>query len=721
MNEALSREEELFDAARRIADASQRQSFLNSACDGDDALRVRIEKLLAASPQADHLFQTCISAVRLAPDESEVAATNAPLAEGEIPGNWIGPYRIAAKMGEGGCGEVYLAEQQQPVRRRVALKIIKLGMDTRAVIARFNAERQALAMMDHPGIAKVFDAGATSAGRPYFVMELVSGLKITEFCDKAKLDLRGRLDLFTQVCHAIQHAHQKGVVHRDIKPSNILVAWQDGRPCPKVIDFGIAKATEDRLSDHTVLTAQSQLMGTPAYMSPEQADMSGLDIDTRSDVYSLGALLYELLTGRTPFDPKELTQSGMQELRRTICEKDPPCPSALLASLGGEDLAAVARARRMEPHKLVALIRGDLDCIAMKALEKDRGRRFQTANGLGADIQRFLDNEPISARPPSRVYQFGKLARRNRALFLGVAAVAAALIAGLAASMWLLRQETQARRRAVEAEQREASLRRDAEAREKITQALMLLNEEKFGEAETIIDALGAASVRPEAAGPLRLLGEWHALNGRLDLAAQKFEPLIQIDQAEGWDRATLDFLQAGVTFVQAGDLAAYGRFVQTGLKRFAGTTNLVVAERLLKISLLIPPGADTLRTLEPWAATAAQPMDGFDDREFRAAWRSVSLALFEYRRGHYAAALEWCRECILSTQYNAPRAATAQVIEALCLRRLGRNDEARQQLNLGRLAIERDIATPEPGTALGGFWFDWFFARVLLREAESS
>ena len=236
MNEALSREEELFDAARRIADASQRQSFLNSACDGDDALRVRIEKLLAASPQADHLFQTCISAVRLAPDESEVAATNAPLAEGEIPGNWIGPYRIAAKMGEGGCGEVYLAEQQQPVRRRVALKIIKLGMDTRAVIARFNAERQALAMMDHPGIAKVFDAGATSAGRPYFVMELVSGLKITEFCDKAKLDLRGRLDLFTQVCHAIQHAHQKGVVHRDIKPSNIIVT-AEGKA--KLVDMGL--------------------------------------------------------------------------------------------------------------------------------------------------------------------------------------------------------------------------------------------------------------------------------------------------------------------------------------------------------------------------------------------------------------------------------------------------------------------------------------------------
>src|SRR5689334_6660478 len=349
----------------------------------------------------------------------------------------IGRYKILQKLGEGGCGVVYMAEQTDPVRRRVALKVIKLGMDTRHVIARFEAERQALALMDHPNIAKVLDAGATETGRPYFVMELVKGIRTTDYCDQNHLSTAERLGLFTQVCHAIQHAHQKGIIHRDIKPSNILVTLHDGVPVPKVIDFGIAKATEHPLTEKTVFTAFGLFMGTPAYMSPEQAELSGLDIDTRSDIYALGVLLYELLTGRTPFDAKELLQAGLDEMRRRIREDEPMRPSTRLSTMLDADLTQVAQQRRSEPAKLTRFIRGDLDWIVMKCLEKDRARRYETANGLAMDLRRHLNNEPVVARPPSAAYRFQKLVRRNKLAVAAVSAVAVALLLGLGLSTWL--------------------------------------------------------------------------------------------------------------------------------------------------------------------------------------------------------------------------------------------------------------------------------------------
>jgi serine/threonine protein kinase/WD40 repeat protein len=391
------------------------------------------------------------------------AAAFSELASDLNPGGRIGRYKLLQKLGEGGCGVVFMAEQEQPVKRRVALKVIKLGMDTRQVVARFEAERQALAMMDHPNIARVLDAGATESGRPYFVMELVRGVRITDFCDQNKAGARERLELFIQVCGAIQHAHQKGIIHRDIKPSNILVTLHDGLAAPKVIDFGIAKATQQQLTEKTLFTEIQQFIGTPAYMSPEQAELSGLDIDTRSDIYSLGVLLYELLTGRTPFDPKALAEAGLDEVRRRIREDEPARPSTRLSTLAGAEQTEIATRRRSGAPELIGLLRGDLDWIVMRCLEKNRSRRYETASDLAQDIKRFLANEPISARPPSTAYRLQKFARRHKAAIASAFAISFFLSAGLAASTISFIKERKARARAESAEQAQTSLRQQAE------------------------------------------------------------------------------------------------------------------------------------------------------------------------------------------------------------------------------------------------------------------
>jgi eukaryotic-like serine/threonine-protein kinase len=420
-------EREIFTAARGIAGAAARVAFLDGACGGDSAVRGRIEALLGAADAEDSFLKL---------DDTAGIDSAARL---EQAGDLIGPYKLLEQIGEGGFGTVFMAEQTQPVRRVVALKLIKPGMDSRQVIARFEAERQALAIMDHPNIARVFDAGTTASGRPYFVMELVKGIPITTFCDHQRLGLAQRLELFLAVCAAIQHAHNKGVIHRDIKPGNVLVALYDDRPVPKVIDFGVAKATGQQLTERTLHTGFGAVVGSIEYMSPEQASFNQLDVDTRSDVYSLGVLLYELLAGSPPLPAAELKRGGLLESLRMIRENEPPCPSRRLST--AEGLPGLAASRAIEPARLTSQVRGELDWIAMKALEKDRNRRYETASGLGEEIGRFLRGEAVLAAPPGAWYRLRKLARQHRrGLALAVVALCVAGMAGFG-TWWMMRQE----------------------------------------------------------------------------------------------------------------------------------------------------------------------------------------------------------------------------------------------------------------------------------------
>jgi serine/threonine protein kinase len=414
MNEAT-----IFAAALEKGTDEERAAFLADACRGDERLRRRVEALLRAHAEADDVLDP---------------QTGGYHPVSEASGTLIGRYKLVERVGEGGMGEVWMAQQHEPVKRLVAIKLVKSGMDSRSVLARFEAERQALALMDHPNIAKVFDAGATPDGRPFFVMELVKGVRITRYCDEQRLTPRQRLELFVPVCQAVQHAHQKGVVHRDLKPSNVLVALYDDKPVPKVIDFGVAKAAGQQLTEKTLHTGFGAVVGTVEYMSPEQAGFNQLDVDTRSDIYSLGVLLYELLTGTPPFSRTELEKAGMLEMLRVIREQEPSKPSAKLST--ADCLPTLAANRGTEPAKLTKLVRGELDWIVMKALEKDRNRRYETANGFAMDVQRYLADEPVQACPPSAGYRFKKLARRNRGALLAAAAVSLALVLGTAVSIW---------------------------------------------------------------------------------------------------------------------------------------------------------------------------------------------------------------------------------------------------------------------------------------------
>jgi serine/threonine protein kinase/tetratricopeptide (TPR) repeat protein len=485
-------------------------AFLEQACAGEGGLRAEVEKLLRA--------QAAIGSFHEAPQFSLPETVDEPIAE--RPGTIIGPYRLLEQIGEGGFGIVFMAEQQGPIRRKVALKVLKPGMDTRQVIARFEAERQALALMDHPNIAKVLDAGATDSGRPYFVMELVRGGPITEFCDKNHLAPEARLRLFLDVCHAIQHAHHKGIIHRDVKPTNVLVTLHDGAPVVKVIDFGVSKAMAQRLTERTLFTAYGQMIGTPEYMSPEQAEMSGLDIDTRSDVYALGVLLYELLTGTTPLESKRLREAGYAELQRLIREEEAPRPSTRLSSLG-VSATVLAVNRGLDVKRLEQVLAGDLDWVVMKALEKDRNRRYVTPGSFAEDIERYLRREAIVARPPSRVYRVKKFAQRNRAAVLTASAIVTALLVGAAVATWQAVVATRAKQDALAAARAEKEAKELAQAREAETTAVLKFVEKRV---------LAAARPEGQAGGLGREVTLGRAVEAALPYVEKSFadQPLIE-------------------------------------------------------------------------------------------------------------------------------------------------------------------------------------------------
>jgi serine/threonine protein kinase len=711
-----------------------RVSFLNRACGENHNLRQKIEALLRSNDRAEGFLEQ---------PAATIGDGRARAVPGEKPGDLIDRYRLLQKIGEGGCGVVFVAQQQEPVQRRVALKVVKPGMDTKIVIARFGAERQALALMDHPNIAHVFDAGATEGGRPYFVMELVEGLKITDYCDRQSLPIPSRLELFVQVCDAIQHAHQKGIIHRDIKPSNVLVATRpDGKPALKVIDFGIAKATAGhQLTDKTIFTLGEMVIGTPAYMSPEQAALTSTDVDTRTDIYSLGVLLYELLTGTTPFDTRELLKAGFDEVRRVIRDEEPARPSTRLSTMIVADLANVPRGYGTEALKLVRELRGDLDWIAMKALEKDRTRRYATAHGLALDVQRYLSGEPVLARPPSATYRFRKLAGRNKLLFSGVTLVFVMLVISLITTARWLMIERGARERMrhqmeigrldeaawelfyqakyADAEQlllKSFALRRqfpNAEVTTPLLRHVIVVQtfaaQQKFDKIKPFLDEfvdpslLTRAGYRQQFGAAIDTLIH-HRRWADADALAEKLRNAFPTDSSLYHMRAPL--------LVANNDLDGYRLLCGQIVSRFSNSTDPYVADKMAKDCLILPSSAVDLKPVAALADVAV----GRGANEGAAPWFRCCKALAEYRLGHYEEAVNWGR---LAAEGSAPPCqAEACAIMAMARFKMNQSDQARIALAGCETVIKEKLPKLEQDDP-GEDWRDLIIANALRSEAK--
>lgn len=712
------------------------QAFLLRTFQGDPDGLARMERLLVSAREASAFFveareQRSSVAGEILDElpESLHAPSPKPSVPTEGPGSRIGYFRLIELIGEGGCGVVYEAEQEEPVRRRVALKIIRLGMDTESVIARFEMERQALAMMEHPYIARVLDAGATATGRPYFIMDLVNGQMITSFCDANHLNTRQRLALFIQVCHAIEHAHQKGIIHRDLKPSNILVTLQDNVSVPKVIDFGIAKAADSRSSGRTQMTETDQFIGTPAYMSPEQVDMCGMDIDTRSDIYSLGVVLYELLAGRPPFDGETLVKSGVVKMRQTLLECDPPPPSKGFSNTNALEMAGIATRRHTEQRQLVSTLRGDLDWIVTKAIAKDRRRRYQTVNDLAGDVQRFLDHQPVLARKPGTRYLLEKFIQRNRLACVAGLLIGVSVLGGLGASTSLylrervaLREQSRLRGLAERARTEESRLRRQAQARENVSQAAMLLSMGKLEEADAQLRLYPLTSIEPsrEATEVFRSLGDWNAIHGRWREAAQCFVLLMQanrfvpVDQISG----TLDLGRPGIALLECGDVEGYKSLQRELIDYFSGSSTEHVVQQLFMPSLLVPADRDILGSLAPYVPDMTKRVLGEPGQ--LQYWQLLNLALFEYRQGDFLAALGWADWFFAGHDLLSypPRQASVHCIAAMAAQRAGNGKRARAELAAARQLVAKYPESDPESRAKA--WWDWGYVRIFLREAEA-
>ncbi|MEJ0091731.1 MAG: serine/threonine-protein kinase [Limisphaerales bacterium] len=713
------RDIEIFTEAIQIP-VEERTAFLDQACAGDGRLRQKIEALLRSNERTGGFLEQ---------PAATIGEMRGKAVTGEKPGELVDRYKLLQQIGEGGCGVVFVAEQQTPVLRRVALKLIKPGMDSKSVIARFEAERQALALMDHPNIARVFDAGATKSGRPYFVMELVEGVKITDYCDQHSLPIGARLELFIQVCDAIQHAHQKGIIHRDIKPSNILVTTApDGKPVPKVIDFGIAKATAgQQLTDKTIFTAHEMLIGTPAYMSPEQAALASTEVDTRTDIYSLGVLLYELLTGATPFNARELLKSGFDEVRRVVREQEPVRPSTRLSTISRADLTEVCQYRHSEPSALIRQFRGDLDWIVMMALEKDRTRRYKTANGLALDVQRFLADETVLARPSSKLYKLQKLVLRNRLVSTTIGTVAVLLVAGVILLSAALAREREAHRQADKDKQKAEQVMRFvvqmADNNENIMSTLRHLADiaqadGKVAESERMRSQALSLFGKPDRSDPLNPdeLGSLLALKAGIEARHGQWEQAAA-DAAQSLDyqpRGSFRYTMVAALYLKIGNRSAYEQFCKKLFLEFHDTDNIFVADQVAKACLFLPASQVDLNEIGRLADTAVTL--GVRD-EGAMPFFSVCKGLSEYRLGHFAQAAEWVQKAINSPRKDAHPHAYG--ILALAFWQLGKKDDARAMFAAGEKLAPRVMpasVAEDPGTA----WLVWLFARIQLDEAEA-
>jgi serine/threonine protein kinase len=715
----------ILEVALSLDDTATREDFLDRVYGKDEKAKIEMRKLISASGDAAGFFleakeERMTLTMGLLPPGQEAQAPQLALDDllGVANGR-LGHYRLLSRIGEGGGGVVYEAEQEEPIRRRVAIKIVRVGMENKEAIARFEIERQALALMDHPNIAKVFDAGTTPSGRPYFVMELVRGEPITRYCDRNKFGTRQRLELFTQVCHAVQHAHQKGIIHRDLKPSNILVVGQDQGSVPKVIDFGIAKTTETRRSDRTVITAHDQFFGTPAYMSPEQVEMAGMDVDTRSDIYSLGVLLYELLTSSTPVDGQELSTLGVSKIRQTLLENEVVRPSEMLRLLPLSKQQNLAEMRSTDPAHLIGQVRGDLDWIVLKATEKNRIRRYQTANSLAMDVMRFLEFQPITARPRSRFYLMAKFIRRNRLAFAASVILTALLLGGFVTTATLYRRERDALDVAKNAKDEESRLREQSDARANVSRVALLLDQGLIDEADALRKRYPLSSIEPtlEGATVFRSLGDWNAGHERWDQAIQCFRLLIQANRLDKPERILngTDLMATAAAMMMENE-REYDTFRGEVLERYSPPRVPLHAEHLLKACLLRDGDPGTISRL----ALSVKVLGPVEATPFPS-WSGLSLGLYHLRAEDLDAAEAACAMAMKDTRIKTSCAASIRAVTAMVAMKRGDPEKARKDIAEASEMVERckggDFVEGKP---VAPVWYDWVNARLLIDEAKA-